>query len=260
MIDLWCDCFRPKFDGAIWQWADNRLLLPQSTRSPVYVAADASWLKQPFECITDPNIREITILGPAGSAKSLLGEIFIAWLIENAPGFTYYVWPTDDDGKDAMEDRILPMLENNEFLLKRLPVDRSKKRITKIIFSNMSLYSLGANERNAQSKRVKYLITEEPHTFEPGMLTQFRKRTEAVRNYKILHLSTGSVLEDQTDETFKAGSQHEWHVACPKCGTYQPLKDANLKWEKKPSTKRATTDSALCEKQSDTNARIAVLP
>ena len=145
--------FQPFEDRTILEWADGILKLPQSERYPVFLSEEAAWLREPLIAISDPNIRRVDIRMPAGAAKSLIGEIHIAYVIENDPGFYYYVWQTDDDAKDAMEDRVVPMLEGNDSLFKLLPTDRSKKRIQKISFFSMPLYAVGANPSAAQSKR-----------------------------------------------------------------------------------------------------------
>jgi hypothetical protein len=225
MDDFWKSLLTPFEDRTILEWADGNLKLPQSVRYPVFLAEEAAWLSEPLRAISDPNVKRVDIRGPAGSAKSLIGEIHIAYVIENDPGFYYYVWQTDDDAKDAMEDRVVPMLEGNETLFKLLPTDRAKKRIQKIAFFNMPLYAVGANESAAQSKRVKYLTMEEPHMYKPGMMRAFEKRIEGVKNPKIITLSTGSVIGDESDEAFNSGSCEEWEVPCPFCNQFQRMTD-----------------------------------
>jgi phage terminase large subunit GpA-like protein len=139
--------------GDMVDWADGNLRIPYSVRYPIFMAGESPWLIEPMRALCDPKVRRIDVRMPAGAAKSLIGEVHIAYCLNEAPGMYYYVWQTDDDGKDAMEDRIMPMIEANDFLSKRLPLDRSKKRTTKIAFPHMSFYSVGANLSAAQSKR-----------------------------------------------------------------------------------------------------------
>ena len=135
------------------------------------------------------------------------------------------MWQPDDDAADAMEDRIYPMLEGNEFLATRLPTDRHKKRIRTVAFRSMLLRAVGANKSAAQSKRIRYLTMEEPHLYEPGMMLAFQKRIEGVRNPVVLTLSTGSEQDDDSDKSFKEGSCEEWNVPCPHCGAFQAMTD-----------------------------------
>jgi phage terminase large subunit GpA-like protein len=217
--------FRPKFDGTLVEWADGRLKIPSSTRFPVFVAGESPWLLEPMRALCDPKIKRVDFRAPTGAAKSLVGEMFLAYIIDNEPGLTYYVCQKDEAAKDAMEDRIIPMLEQNRFLAERLPVDPNKRRITKISFPTMPLYALGANINNAQAKRVRYLIMDEPHCYAPGIMSALVKRCDGVRSPKILTLSTGSVKDDESDKSFNEGSCEEWEVPCPHCGVFQQMKD-----------------------------------
>lgn len=219
-------CWREQSVQDIVQWADGNLKLPQSVRYPIFMAEEAQWLLEPLRCLSDPNIKRVDVRMPAGAAKSLIGEIFIAWILENEPGPCYYVWQSDDDGKDAVEDRLEPMFMANETLFNKLPTDRHKKRIAKINFRHMPLYIVGANLNAAQSKRIRYLIFEEPHLYKPGMASAFKKRMEGVRGAKLLTLSTGSVLDDESDKDYNDGSCEEWQVPCPSCGHYQTMTDS----------------------------------
>jgi hypothetical protein len=208
------------------QWADGQLQLPQSVRYPIFIAEEAPWLLEPMRALSDKKVRRVDIRGPAGSAKTLVGEIHIAYVVANDPGPYYYVWQSDEDGADMMEDRVFPMLEGNRILLEKMPTDRHKKRIRKIAFHGMSFYSVGANKNSAQSKRIRYLTMEEPHLYQPGMMSAFEKRCEGVKKAKILTLSTGSVLDDESDKTFNKGTCERWEVPCPHCGEYQIMTDS----------------------------------
>jgi hypothetical protein len=260
---------QPFESRTILEWADGNLKLPQSVRYPVFIAAEAPWLSEPLRAISDPSVRRVDVRAPAGSAKSLLGEVHIAYVVENDPGAYYYVWQTDDDAKDCMEDRIMPMLEGNDSLFRLLPTDRNKKRILKISFPHMPLYAVGANESAAQSKRIKYLTMEEPHLYRPGMMRAFEKRVEGVKSPKIITLSTGSVSGDESDESWNSGSCEEWEVPCPHCGEYQPMTDnrdrlvadhsdetvdteGNYRWDKLLATVRYTCEK--CGKDWPTDA------
>jgi phage terminase large subunit GpA-like protein len=197
--------------GDMTDWADGTLKIPYSVRYPVFIANESPWLLEPMRAMSDPKIRRVDVRAPAGAAKSLIGEIHIAYCISQSPGLYYYVWQTDDDGKDAMEDRVYPMIVANPKLNALLPADRHKDRKMKISFPHMTLYCVGANMNAAQSKRVKTLIMEEPHLWRDGMVKAFEKRCEGVRDPKILTLSTGSIQDDETDKTFQdlPGLYHE---------------------------------------------------
>jgi len=230
--------YRLKFDGDVIEWADGKLKIPYSARCPIFVAEESPWLIEPLRATCDPKVRRVDVRGPAGSAKSLIGEMHIAWCVDNAPGFYYYVHQKDDAGAQIMEERVIPMFLENDFLSAKLPVDPNKRRVARISFPTMQLYALGANYNNAQSKRVKYLTMEEPHAYEPGLMRAFEKRCEGVRGAQILTLSTGSILDDESDKSYNMGTCEEWEVPCPTCGHFQRMTD--------------TRDRLRCERTTDT--------
>lgn len=236
LAELFASCFKPRFEGTVSEWADGRLIIPYSKLSHVYIADEAPIVKHLLEALTDKNIKQIDIRGPTASGKTLVGEIFIVFCVENNPGLLYYVWQSDDDGKDQMEDRILPLFQANDYLHKLLPQDRNKRRNTKIVFPVGQLYSVGANPSNAQTKRADLLILEEPHLYKPGLYSAFLQRAEGPQGGKIVTLSTGSVAGDESDQHYLSGSCHEWIVPCGTCGTFQPFVDKQLKWDSTPET------------------------
>jgi len=232
------DSLREQTGQDIASWADGYLKIPQSVRYPIFIADEAPWLLEPLRALSDPGISQVDVRMPAGAAKSLIGEIFIAWVLCHEPGPLYYVWQSDEDGKDAKEDRLEPMFEANDFIYKKMPTDRHKKRQSKIVFAHMPLYIVGANLNAAQSKRIRYLLFEEPHLYKAGMASAFKKRMEGVRGPKLLTLSTGSILDDESDKDFNDGSCEEWEVPCPSCGFYQKMTDS--------------PDRLRCDKNKDT--------
>lgn len=280
------EALRLRFEGTIDQWANGKLKVPSSTRYPIYVAEESPWLIEPLRALSDPAVRRVDVRGPAGCAKSLIGEIFICYIVDNEPGFTYYVHQEDDSATDAVEDRLMPMFEQNDFLAHKLPTEPNKKRKSKILFPTMPFYALGANANNAQSKRVRYLIMEEPHTYAAGMMSAFEKRTEGVRGAKVLTLSTGSIKDDESDKAFNDGSCEEWHVPCPHCNHMQIMQDTRdrlrsdrtaetvdsegeIVWSKLLPTVRYTcvacgqdwpTDEAFRREQAQKGAYIAMNP
>lgn len=248
LAETLASCFRLKFEGNPSKWAHGRLILPYSKLSHIYMEDESPIVKQLLEALHEKNIKQIDIRGPTASGKTLVGEIYLAFCTENRPGLLYYVWQSDDDGRDQMEDRIMPMFEANDYLHDLLPLDRHKKRNKKIIFPNgATFYSVGANPSNAQTKRADELILEEPHLYKPGMYSAFLQRAEGPQGGKITTLSTGSVAGDESDQHYLSGSCHEWFVPCGTCGVFQALIDKQLKWDSTPETMDANGEYRLKE-------------
>lgn len=179
----------------------------------------APQLVEPLRCLSRATCHRITIVAAAAGGKSTVGEVFVSHCIAVDPGFLCWFSHTKDMAKEFAETRIWPFLENCPPVVALLPSNRNKKRNTSIMFPHMSFLILPANKSAAQSKHIRFAIFDEPWLYEPGMLAQLHKRTtKFAHNRKILELSTGSILGDETDEAYQAGTKREWQFTCPKCG------------------------------------------
>ncbi len=223
--------WKPRFDGLLSEWAEG-LKLPQSERGTTFSLDESPWLKEPADALVNPEVRQVTFVGAAGAAKTLLGEIYVGYIVKESGGITYYVWQEDDSARDQMQDRVQPLLEANSEIAEVLPTERERKRIVKLRTRTGTIYALGANKNNARSKRVRNLICEETHLWKKGMLTLFKKRCNAVGSPKILVLSTGTNTGDETDTDLTTGTYHRWHVLCPECKRAQMMRNSNLRgWD-----------------------------
>ena len=177
------------------------------------------WIVTPLRILGRPGPRRATILGPAAGSKSTISEVFVAWVVDNAPGFTCWFAQDEDAAKEFAETRIQRFLASCEAVSKWFPPNRHARRTQAIHFPHMSFLIQSANEGNAQSKHIRHLICDEPWLYPPGMLAALHKRTNRfAHNRTIIETSTGSLEGDEVDQAFKEGTRQEWQLHCPKCG------------------------------------------
>lgn len=236
---LWSSFFQGTCEEHAGKWAHGKLRLPASTREAFYNRRYTPFFDDVFESLHDKKILKTHVRAPAGSGKSMIIEIELAYSVQNDPGYFYYVVSSDEDARDQCTDRMTPILQENHFLESFLPIKkdmRSKFRQTKIQFSNgMIFHAVGPGMSNAQRVRVYKLRFDEPHLY-AHILTAFRKRLVGVKGSTEGSFSTGSVLGDDSDESFMAGSQEELATKCPHCGEYVIIRDKDLKWDKNEIT------------------------
>ena len=72
--------------GDLVDWSDGKLKIPYSVRYPIFIANESPWLLEPMRAMTDPTIRRVDVRAPAGAAKSLIGEVHIAYTNSQSPG------------------------------------------------------------------------------------------------------------------------------------------------------------------------------
>lgn len=214
--------FRPADHRRLDEWARENVLVGAWSPWPgPFDPGITPWIIEPMRIAGAPGPKRITITGPAAGGKSTIGEVLLAWIIDNAPGLTVWFAQTDEAAKEFAETRINRVLESCPRVVRWFPQNRHKHRTQATHFPHMSLLIQSANETNAQSKHIRHLICDETWQYDPGMLAQLHKRTTRfAHNRTILELSTGSVEGDETDSAWHQGTRQEWQLKCPACGLH----------------------------------------
>ena len=176
------------------------------------------WMIEPLRVLRARTVHILTLVAATGGGKSTIAEMFLLWLIENSPGFTAWFCHDIEARKKFAETRIGPMLRSCQRIRRFFPANSDHARTLSILFPHMSFVMEVAIESHAQSMHVCNAILDETWLYAPGMLQQIRKRTNKfAHRRKIIELSTGSILGDETDESFRIGTAREWQLQCPAC-------------------------------------------
>jgi len=208
---------------------------------------------EPLRVLGLPGPRRLTIIGPAAGSKSTIMEVFLAWLIDNAPGFAVWYAQDEEAAKEFAETRVNRFLESCERVSRWFPSgsSRNKKRTQAIHFPHMSFVIQAANLGNVQSKHIRHMLCDETHLWEPGMLAAAHKRTTRFsHNRTIIESSTGSLEGDETDQAWHQGTKQRWQLFCPNCGTHHVPKwsfgkvgsRGGVKWSQAAKSKSGVWD------------------
>lgn len=235
-------------------WAKKWVNLPHSARKVKFDAALTPYLIEPANALLNNHVQEITCLGAVQSAKSTIAEIFACHIIAEDPGPLMWNFQSDGDAKEAAETRINPMFEACKPVIERLPAGNKRKTMF-CTLADMFYIIQGANARsNLQSKSIRYVINDESWLYPPGHLAEANKRTTAYEfNRRVLNLSTGAVLDDDTDTAFKAGTCHMYGFTCSKCGVWHagewgdPKEPGGMRWDDNSLTRDKDGDWVIEE-------------
>lgn len=219
ILDPLCIAFTPPDDRELPDWARQWIKIgPWSPWEGDFSTDRTPFIVEPLRRLGAPGPKRETVCGPAAGGKSTIGEVFLAWAIDNAPGFAAWFAQDEDAAKEFAETRVQRFLASCERVRRWFPANRHMKRTQAIHFPHMSFVIQAANQGNAQSKHIRHLICDEPWLYKPGMLAQLHKRTTRyAHNRTILELSTGSLEGDEFDQAWHQGSRQEWQVFCPNC-------------------------------------------
>jgi hypothetical protein len=219
ITDPLCRAWTPPDNREIDEWAREYIKVgPWSPWEGDFSTERTPFIVAPLRRLGSPGAKRVTVCGPAAGGKSTIGEVFLAWSIDNAPGFAAWFAQDEDAAKEFAETRVQRFLGSCERVSRWFPTNRHMKRTQAIHFPHMSFVIQAANQGNAQSKHIRHLICDEPWLYKPGMLAQLHKRTTRfAHNRTILEMSTGSLEGDEFDQAWQQGSRQEWQVFCPSC-------------------------------------------
>jgi len=224
----WFAAFAAKDRRPIYEWAAEHVTLPSVlTRSGRFDVGTSRHFIAPFEAIADDRVREVNVLAPPRSGKTLLADIAIPWFVSVQGASVLFVIQTEEMAKSHAELRTMPLLKSVPAIAEMLPADRHKERSTEILFTNgLPLIVCGPSISNLQNRGFRVVISDETWILadkHAGRLEEAKARLGDFlreQNSKLLCISQGGKAGDDWHTQFNSGTLHEWEVACLGCGQY----------------------------------------
>ena len=217
----------------IWEWAGEFIELGRESPYPGrFNIQNSPWIKQPLEDLQDIRCRSLTCMSSAQSGKTMLLEIFVAWLVSEDPSPTLWVMSTADEAKRLSREKLMPLLERCPPVKDRMPTDRFKKSTFEILFDTMPFWivSAGGNSQAAlASKSIRNLILDEVALYKAGSVDKVLKRVSAYWSHRIVLVSCPTRQQDEIHRQFLRGNQNLWWVKLP-CGHEAQLQWRSVKW------------------------------
>ena len=173
-------------------------------------------------------MREVHNCGAVQTGKSLITDISIPWVMLHEPGPIMWTFQTDDDAKEHMKSRAMPLWRSCEALAALWPTERHDLLTTEIYFGPFFLMANGANPNSLQSKSIRWKFNSElwlPQWQE--LYKQAAARVSAfqkVGSSKIVNDSQSGNQGDVMDKCFLSGHQARWSSPCPACRKIVPLR------------------------------------
>ncbi len=256
-----------------WLWESARALIPRELQDVItwtdryyrvvnqnrdtFNTAESPWLIEPLLMADDPLISEIDYVKPVQvGAGTSLGEIMLIRWILSGQGLIQYNWPTNEKAKDRWEKftekrllacsplrAILPREYENLFI-----------KFPGITFAMQGVFTSG----NLDSDTVDFIVNEEVHQWEPGMLSKAKGRQTRVDFPKMINVSNAGLKGAQLHQSFNEGTQQHFMVQCPGCSN--PHHQANTvyhvlrtRWEDtQPQLGGLRYDSEGCKRPDGT--------
>jgi len=212
----------------LWEWAHDYIDL----RAGYAVAGKFDiqtclWLKEPMQALLDPSVRNVTSMSGVQCLKTLLGEMWVCWVMVEAPGPLQWLQRTNMEANQHAKERALELIHACDPLKNLMTGRRGDEQNNFIKFQNGGYIRMeGAEEKgNLQRKSIRYQMCSEAWQWEEGRLGEAAARlTQFSHNSKRYVEGQAGHAEDDMTLHYLKGTQEVLHTKCQKCREPMPLK------------------------------------
>jgi phage terminase large subunit GpA-like protein len=226
-----------------WDWAHaNIILTPEESRDHhgPYNGALTIYVKRLFDFITTPaeQEKELIIRKSAQLGFTLAYLIVICYVAATAPTHILFAMDSAKEAKN-ISLRIQRLLKTNA-ALDNVFTDEGEDDLQnlKLRLRGMDVHLSGSGSAGAfANKSVGLAILDEldKHVPAPGghanTIDLARDRLKKVQQGKLVAGGTPASWEGETNQNFLTGTREELCPPCPHCGTHQPFRWEQIKFE-----------------------------
>ena len=235
---------KPPPDLKLSDWADTyRQLSSEASASPGKWRTDkAPYQREIMDAITNIDIQKVVVMSAAQVGKTdamVLNPI--GYYVHYEPSPIMVIQPTIQMAEAFSKERLSPMIRDTPVLAERIN-DKSRNSgntIQQKVFPGGHVTMVGANSpAGLRSRPIRILLADEIDAYpasagsEGDPLLLASKRLTTYWNKKQVDISTPTIKGlSRIEVEYNNSSRGEWNVPCPHCGTLQPLKWANIKFD-----------------------------
>ena len=253
------EILRPRKRLSVSKWAEKHRILPDGNAIPgPWRNSVTPYLVEIMDTFDDDVVEKIVFVKPTQVGGTSAMENMLGSLIDQAPGPTMIVYPSDDLAERTVDAKLEPMIKACKVLAEKYREHISKKLQLK--FGTMTVYLNGANSpADLASTNIRYLFLDEVDKYpgaskkeaDPVSLAIERTKTYTTNRYIFMTstptLKTGHIWKAKEE----ADAEKHYFVPCPHCGQYIELKFAQIKWPSKDdvpdNAERAEMASYVCQ-------------
>ena len=183
----------------------------------------ARHLAGPLRALLDPNVRQVVIIGATQVMKSVVGDIWIPYIMEHQPRPMLVLFEDDPKAKLFAAMRLMPTILAHPVLAGRISQARvSDATNTDIRLPGMSLKICGLNDGNVSSLSWPIVWASEAWQHKSdGLLFKAIARTDRFPHHKILVESQAGRKDEDLHNLCKGAHSVPLVWSCPMCGGKQ---------------------------------------
>lgn len=229
---IWENCKRFKLSGTAYA------SMPPE-QGGHFCIESAMHLKGILEALLDPNVRKVFIIGATQVMKSVIGDIWLPFIMEHFPRNLIVYFEDEPKAQLFCDARLMPTVKEHPELSKMIQVlpNRHDSTKTRIKLPTMLLEVCGLNDGNASSLSWPYIwISEAWQHFSDGLLAKAIKRADRFPDdCKILCESQAGDEGEDLERQVKTAHPVPLTWACPHCQGRQTWEFSQLRPEDFPA-------------------------
>lgn len=235
---------KPKADMTVSEWAEAHMVLPSgSAVSGKFSCDNAPYQREIMDAITDPSIREIVMKTSAQIGKTSIILAGMGYYVDHEPSTQMMVMPTIQTMEKFSKSRLNNMISDVPELKNKIADTKQRNSNNTILYKEYAggyMILSGANSpASLNSFPIRIVWMDEIDRFpesagnEGNPVRLAEARAKSYWNKKFVKSSTPTTASDsKINQEYLRGTQEEWCVQCPCCGTFQPYEWDRVDFEK----------------------------
>lgn len=222
----------------IIEWAEQNIVIDKGPLPGRLRLSRTPYLREPLEMCAKAGVEQLTMMCSTQIGKTLLVMTALGYTIDQDPGDTLYVVPTERDAKDMSKERIQPMLFEMPSINRRLNGTARERKATRYMFDRMNVYFGWANSPASMASRpCRKSYFDEVAKFpnisggQGSPVKLAKERNKNFWNKFRLVVSSPKKKTDEINKEYDKGDRRKYNVPCPHCNAYQELVWAQVKWD-----------------------------
>ncbi len=256
----WSALWKPPERLPLSEWAEKNFYLSSEYSNRTGRLRLFGWQREILDSFTDPRVSNTVVKCGTQLIKTLFIQCALAYIIVEDPGPCLLLEPKDDDAKAFSKERLNPMCRDIPLLRRKISAPKARDGSNTHQYKEFpggSLSLVGTNAPGNMARRsICNLFCDETdkYEFSAGVegdsiaLAVERLATYESRARQVECCSPTVKGRSRIDKSYEKSDKRKPWVPCWKCGEFQILKWAQVKWDNAaPKEERHLSAHYECE-------------
>lgn len=250
-LDKVLELFRlpPKLHVHEWAAQHRRLAAGTGPKPGPYVPSFAPYQIEPQEAFLDHSVVTTVLMWASRLGKTEIMNNLDGYMIDYDPCSILVVYPTLDSAKKWSKEFFMPMIKATPCLRKKIRDSRAKDANNTILskeFPGGKISAIGTNSPSGfRQIQARYVKCDEADAMEDGaegdpIVLAFKRADNYKDSIQIVSSTPTIKGFSRIENYYQQSDQRKWFCPCPKCGQFQVLKWAQVRFSFPDETGKLT--------------------